>query len=86
MTLGSKVEFEFSYDQIFWNEYECIVSGTILPFEKKPESENVIIKFISIKDDLPLEATDLTKEQLDYFRAQVVRRWDLIKYRKRFHA
>lgn len=86
MALGSEVEFEFSYDQIFWNEYECIVSGVILPFHKKPVPENVIIKFVSVKDDLPLDVSDLTKDQLEYFKEQVVKRWDLIRYRRRFYT
>lgn len=58
----SEKEFDFSYDQIAWNEYECIVTGVIHPFEKKPTQENVIIKYVSLKDDIPLDASDLSEE------------------------
>lgn len=82
---NDKKELEFSYSQIFWNEYECVVYGIILPFVKKPVLENVIIKFITIKDDLPLDSSDLTEEQIKYFKEQVIKRWSRIRYRQRFH-
>lgn len=77
---------DFSYDQIFWNEYECVVIGAFLPFEKKPSPDNIVIKLVSIKDDLPLDVSDLSEDQILFFKEQVIQRWDLIRYRERFHS
>lgn len=79
-------EFDFSYDEIFWNEYECVVIGAFLPFENKPTYDTTIITLVSIKDDLPLDASELSEDQILFFKEQVIRRWDLIRYRERFHS